>query len=491
MEVLLNALKNTEYENLKERMYLIKDTFITHRQIGESEAVYKIFPDFHFKESNLSTVFFPNQPSEQRNKFLIKVDDKPQYAKYSTVKISDREGEYIEKYDIVSKYQRRDGLEKICAAQFVKMYEPSWKKPTEKNTEKPLARNDRNKFHFVMTNQVDVHGEYLPQTVRIIDPFPDEPPFMKKRKTPLSLRFHKVNKNTDTKAYFFSDSLLYVPFRSEEELWNKLEGNLVKLEEDIRNVKSQVMEFLDSNEEARLFVDEALKTQQIACDIDPQGEQENIDSELEGQILHPDYQHLNPEELNIQMEERKNEKRFRAIEVDERNILAEKTRNLDFYQRMVVEKGIRFARNIVKSRKIKNMAPAAFNTIVLGGAGSGKSTVINVLKQWLHLILKREGDNPDNPYVVVLAPTGTAAANVRGQTLHSALGFNFGNKHYSLSDKKRDETRNLLKNLKVIIIDEMSMIRSDLLYQLDLRLREVMQKEKSGLVEFLSFSWVI
>ena len=113
----------------------------------------------------------------------------------------------------------------------------------------------------------------------------------------------------------------------------------------------------------------------------------------------------------------------------------------------------------------------------MGGAGSGKSTVINVLKQWLHIILKQEGDNPDNPYVIVLAPTGTAAVNVRGQTLHSALGFNFGNKHYSLSDKKRDETRSLLKNLRVIIIDEMSMIRSDLLYQLDLCLREITQKE--------------
>ena len=103
LEVLVNALKNTDYDSLKDRMKLLKDTFITHRQIGEAEAVYKILPDFHFKESNISTVFLPNQPFEQRNKFLIKVDDKQQYKKYSTVKIFDKEGEYIEKYDIVSK----------------------------------------------------------------------------------------------------------------------------------------------------------------------------------------------------------------------------------------------------------------------------------------------------------------------------------------------------------------------------------------------------
>ena len=45
-----------------------------------------------------------------------------------------------------------------------------------------------------------------------------------------------------------------------------------------------------------------------------------------------------------------------------------------------------------------------------------------------------------------------------------------------MSDKKRDKTRTLLKNLKVVIVDEVSMVKSDLLYQLDLRLREISQK---------------
>jgi len=114
--------------------------------------------------------------------------------------------------------------------------------------------------------------------------------------------------------------------------------------------------------------------------------------------------------------------------------------------------------------------------MVHGGAGCGKSTVINILKQWVHLILQKPGDNPDHPYVLVVAPTGTAAANVRGQTMHSAFAFPFGNEHFSLSDKRRDKTRTELKNLKLIIIDEISMVKADQLYQLDLRLREITQK---------------
>ena len=130
----------------------------------------------------------------------------------------------------------------------------------------------------------------------------------------------------------------------------------------------------------------------------------------------------------------------------------------------------------MKGLKAKNPAPIAPKLMVHGGAGSGKSSVINIVKQWVHLILQTSGDSPDCPYIIVTAPTGTAAANIRGQTLHSAFSFNFGNEHFSLSDKKRDEKRSLLRNLKCVIIDEISMVKSDLLFQLDMRLREVTQK---------------
>jgi ATP-dependent DNA helicase PIF1 len=79
---------------------------------------------------------------------------------------------------------------------------------------------------------------------------------------------------------------------------------------------------------------------------------------------------------------------------------------------------------------------------------------------------------------VKTAFTGAAASNIEGQTLHSSFGFNFDNKHYSLSDKTRDEKRTLFKNLKIVIIDEVSMVKSDMLYQLDLKLQEL--KERVG-----------
>ena len=368
------------------------------------------------------------------------------------------------------------------------MYEPSWIGPKENDVQKYFVKNEMNKFHFVMLPNKDEQGEYLPNIIRISKPFPNEPPFMRKRSHPSALRIHKFNQSTDPKKYFFSECLLYIAFREEKDIWEKLKGDFDKLEQDIRIVKSQVMEYLESNDEARLFVEEATKNDEIGIAMDPTGQQEKEDCEIDGQILHPDFHHLNPDDLDLPESLKTHSKQFQAIELDEKNVLLDKTRKLDKFQKKVIDRGVQYSRLLVKSLKQKNPIPIPSNVIVLGGAGSGKSTVINILKQWIHIILKKVGDDPDWPYVTVTAPTGTAASNIRGQTLHSALGFNFENKHYSLSDKKRDQTRRLFQNLRVLIIDEISMIKADMLYQLDLRLREITEKENKlfgGLLIFL------
>ena len=114
--------------------------------------------------------------------------------------------------------------------------------------------------------------------------------------------------------------------------------------------------------------------------------------------------------------------------------------------------------------------------MVHGGAGAGKSSVIDVLAPWAQKILQQEGDDIENPCVIKAAFTGTAASNIDGQTLHGSFGFPYDNKHYSLSDKMRDQKRAAMKNLKLVIIDEISMVKVDMLYQLDLRLQEITEK---------------
>ena len=111
--------------------------------------------------------------------------------------------------------------------------------------------------------------------------------------------------------------------------------------------------------------------------------------------------------------------------------------------------------------------------MVHGGAGSGKSKVIHSLYTMMSSIFKQPGDDPCCPYVVLSSFTGAASANIGGQTLHSLFGFKFGNSFLSMTEKQRAEKRNLFRNLRCIIVDEISMVSADLFYNLDLRLREI------------------
>ena len=76
-----------------------------------------------------------------------------------------------------------------------------------------------------------------------------------------------------------------------------------------------------------------------------------------------------------------------------------------------------------------------------------------------------------------MAPTGVAAIQVDATTVHPALGIpvgHFGTKLPTSHDKMKCSLRNHLSDLKVIIIDEISMVSNELLlFQVHLCLNEI------------------
>lgn len=111
---------------------------------------------------------------------------------------------------------------------------------------------------------------------------------------------------------------------------------------------------------------------------------------------------------------------------------------------------------------------------VTGRAGTGKSTLLQLFR------------NTSKKKIAVLAPTGIAALNVKGQTLHSFFGFPPRMLDKAEIFKKKDYK--FYKKVDTIIIDEVSMVRADMLDNIDyfLRLnREV--DEPFGGVQMLFF----
>ncbi len=100
------------------------------------------------------------------------------------------------------------------------------------------------------------------------------------------------------------------------------------------------------------------------------------------------------------------------------------------------------------------------NIFITGRAGTGKSTLLDYFQ---HATKKQ---------VAVLAPTGVAALNVKGQTIHSFFRFRPGITIDQVKKTHPDaETRSIYRNLDAIVIDEISMVRADLLDCVDAFLR--------------------
>ena len=278
--------------------------------------------------------------------------------------------------------------------------------------------------------------------------------------------------------------MLYTGYTDEKQLGaddeQKCRDLYLEKQDAIQFVKSHLMPYTEGVEEARHYVQEALKeertsTNDIGDELDPEQEKEILECDDEEELLHPDFVQVNPDQMEFDNNLKQVKRTLRRIEQKTADEILKEARNLDHFQKRALHVAVKFAQDVIISRKGKVPYPGAPLMMVHGGAGSGKSTLINVISQHFHHIVLRDGDDLDCPYVLLSAYTGTAAANVDGQTLHTLYSFNFGAGFMSLSDKMRDEKRNLYKNVKILIIDEISLVDADMLYKIDLRLREITQ----------------
>ena len=142
-------------------------------------------------------------------------------------------------------------------------------------------------------------------------------------------------------------------------------------------------------------------------------------------------------------------------------LINENIRSLNVKQRQVFDVIYELARYYMKnlfSKHVKYIKP--FHIFLTGGAGVGKSHLIVTIFMSIIKLLSFKGGDPEKPGILILAPTGVAAINIDGTTIHTALVINVGHKLYPLNDGQRGILRNKLSEIKFIIIDEISMVSS-------------------------------
>lgn len=124
------------------------------------------------------------------------------------------------------------------------------------------------------------------------------------------------------------------------------------------------------------------------------------------------------------------------------------------------------------TRKAMDLVRKGQSFFITGKAGTGKTMLLKKIVQEC----RARGKN-----IAVTAPTGIAAKNAEGKTLHSMFGLNT---HVFIPGKttrwyRLDTTREMvIKNLDILIIDEISMVRCDVFDMIDHALRRIKKNKK-------------
>ena len=303
-----------------------------------------------------------------------------------------------------------------------------------------------------------------------------------KLRSPFVIKIQNVSETKTPFEYKLSQLQLFHPFTSEIDLGADNEPtciNLYRVERQNINVVKKLL-FPHLNE-----VLNAVESFEPATDITvntlaPDHQQDNDDCMMEGTDDHPDFLIKDPAQYLPDVPDVPNSNKifYPKIILQSEDEIRRQTQSLDEDQRRVfdilIDYIIRLKRWKTKVDKFKGAPPSPPHMCLQGQAGAGKSTLIDVLTQRIESIMRLGGDDPDHPYILKAARTGTAASNIGGQTLHSAFKLNFSlSKYTSLPAETLQSRAPLLNQLAILIIDEFSLAAPEMLYHIHMRLNEI------------------
>ena len=448
---------------------MMRNTFLTHREMGECEAYYRLFPSLHLVGNSVGSVYVPTGFSKYR--FLTKLSDEEAKTTHSElIEIQDRDGYYFEASSIYDKYLKRpDSIKYMSMMQFAKRYVAGRFKVKEcddqsSESEVDIDSGEQEELAAVDDEENTIHADYvihvnpkhrkpLPKQIQLLGNFNSgELSQMRLRKEPKVVRLHKFKKYSEPHEYYYAQLELYYIFRNEDErmhceenanlCFHIYETNITSIE----YARSKTMPFMNDVEEAIEKAEDLLNEDNIEEELDPEGAQDNAECEVEGvddcgEFVAFDYD-KHPKEKSTNKSSL-----FKRVEVD--NSLHQQTRNLDNDQMFVVAQVINYCKLYARARADESTVPQPLLFKVVGSAGTGKSHIINLTAQWTEVLLRQSGDDLDQPYCIRLCFTGAAASNISGQTLCSGLKVGFGNKFEPLNGQNREKMRTAMQNVRV------------------------------------------
>ena len=448
-ELLKRVATEARTDELKTQLRKVGSAFLTHREVSAQEAVYRLL-SLPMKQLSRCVVFVNTNPKHERIAVLKNPDLLSQ--------LEDDDTNVFQK-SLIDRYQHRpQQLSSMCLAEFAATFATDYK-PDDS-----------------MTNDVlpDIESDTTSTKITLTDGFGK----MSKRRQQAVIRFRKYNKDTEPSNWYRAKLMLYYPWFDEH---SDLLGGHLTYEAHYRHVSDTVLtnEAKYTQESVdELDVDEEGPPEHLWNSIAPSTEEHRLQSVAEGseqltevsqQDLQDNQNILSQSSLHVRFESSANRPEMPPEQY------RQYMRELNDEQRSIVMFHRDWCKKAVLALKA-NQPVEPYHVFLSGPGGVGKSHVIKLIHSDSLKVLKLSGTfEPDDVIVLLTAPTGVAAFNIDGMTLHSA--FLLGRSKYSgfqpLSHDRLNTLRTKLSRLMLLIVDEVSMVGANMLLEIHRRLQQI------------------
>ncbi|KAE8740983.1 hypothetical protein FOCC_FOCC013509 [Frankliniella occidentalis] len=421
-KIMRNVLKEIREgnENLQQSLRKISNTFHNNSELSIQEAVYNIL-QLPLSKSSEECIFIPTFPPQERV-HLVKSQ--------SELEMLDETSTDIYEHGLLEHYVHRPhSLEDLSLADFAANYRYASKCGPNSI---PLLNNNGHIFL---------------------------------RRQPRVIRFRNYHYEIDSENFLREQVMLYVPWRNEErDIINQdLETQFHNNKEQIRTIRKKYSTFDDKALFDALEVAmERTESDEEAFDKGTRPTFDFDDFSLQDEYNFADIQREFEEDYSshvsftspVKMPNKDYQDLVTKLNQEQRNYVMHVVDTLEKTEEQVLH-------------------------FLTGGAGVGKSLVISTLYQTLFRLFNADPNtNPDDPKVLLCAPTGKASFNIGGQTIHSLFKLPLNQKNLNqLSPSVSNTLSTKLRELKVLIIDEISMVGQHILDMIDQRLRHLLQSK--------------
>ena len=460
-ELLKQVSKECDGEQIRTQLRRLGSVFLNHREVSAQEAVYRIL-SLPLKQLSRKVVFIDTASKEDRVSLLKPI---------SQIEGMEDDSEDIFQTSLIDRYATRpDSFADLCLAEFAANYTTQGGRELQdgENSDAlpPPEDEDNRKCRCILLQNGLGH--------------------MYKRKREAIIRFPRFNHEKEANKMYRSKLMLYLPWRNEN-------ADLLGGYPDFRSHYEDKCEDVLANEQKfshnATLINEAMddlsehEPPQHAWDqVAPGASEQQAHHQAEGI---EEMQNIEQEDLdaNAQIFQQQQTapllQRFSAetnrqlLSPDEYHALM---RGLNCKQKQVVTFH-RWCKNAVIFMKT-GQPIKPYRVFLSGPGGVGKSHVISLIHRDTVKLLRLSGQvQPDDVTVLLTAPTGVGAFNIEGMTVHSALLLATSKfSDQPLTQDKLHTLRTKLSNLQLLIIDEISMVGSNMLLQIHKRLQQLKGK---------------